>query len=475
MTDPSETVMPENAPVNPEDSAIENTQTVVEDHATVVLTSTTDLLLAEPLQRYKSALDAVTSADKLTPETVLEVLMARDHLQNELHHTPQASVRDVALLTEYDDLLHDHSGRMAEAGLFGSWQESLQPAPERWWWFLKKPEKVDAWDQLDWLWNLVTVMSLTGFAANMVSVIPLIFSAGLGGIESLGLMGPGSLLALIASPGGKNDNASAIKKVLKLLGIPTRFQSEFTAVIALILFAGAYVAKENLPRYYFKVFSKEGRQLYEKGDLRQAQDAFNQSLKLAGTENFEQEKVYGALGLISESFGDDDEALNLYRKALKDGNDDVLNNMGRVYLMKGDLSRAETFLNMGLQRSNAKVEKASPEEKVSNTMLVSQYQYRRNLGWLYLQQKRYNEALSILDEAIEIDKKIPKGELGKGMANCFKAKVYESLETPDKERAAKQWGYCAEFGRPETLSEYRAIVTMNPALATKMDTSGIFN
>ncbi|MFN7715150.1 MAG: hypothetical protein ACK5QS_06695, partial [Pseudanabaenaceae cyanobacterium] len=95
--------------------------------------------------------------------------------------------------------------------------------------------------------------------------------------------------------------------------------------------------------------------------------------------------------------------------------------------------------------------------------------------WLYLQQKRYNEALSILDEAIEIDKKIPKGELGKGMANCFKAKVYESLETPDKERAAKQWGYCAEFGRPETLSEYRAIVSINPALATKMDTSGIFN
>ncbi len=197
-------------------------------------------------------------------------------------------------------------------------------------------------------------------------------------------------------------------------------------------------------------------------------------MKLAGTDDFEQEKVYGDLGLISESLGDDDEALSLYRKALKDGNDDVLNNMGRVYIIKGDLSRAETFLNMGFQRSNTKWEKATPEEKNGNLLLTSQYQYRRNLGWLYIQQKRYAEALSILDEAVELDKKIPKDALGKGMANCFKAKAYESLETPDKEKAARQWKYCQEFGRPETLSEYRAIVAMNPALANTMNTSGIF-
>ncbi|MEI6429912.1 MAG: tetratricopeptide repeat protein [Pseudanabaena sp. ELA607] len=443
MSASSEISPQENTPVNTTDTGIENTEASVNDTATVVLESTTNSVLAAPLQKYKAALDVVAAGEKLTPENVLDVLIARDHLQNQLSSTPQPAAMDIALLTEYDNVFHDHAVKMAEAGLFASWQESLQPNAERWWWFLKKPVKVDAWDQFDWVWNLITVMSLTGFAANMVSVVPLIFSAGLGGLESLGLMGPGSLLALIASPGGKNsESGSAIKKILKLLGIPTRFQSEFTAVIAIILFVGAYVAKENLPRYYFKVFSKEGKQFYEKGDLRQAQDAFNQSLKLAGNESFEQEKVYGNLGLISESLGDDDEALTLYRKALKDGNDDVLNNMGRVYIIKGDLSRAETFLNMGLQRNNEKQQQASPEERNSEAMLISQYQYRRNLGWLYLQQKRYNAALAILDEAVEIDKKISKGTLGKGMANCFKAKVYESLETPNKEKAAQQWQYC---------------------------------
>jgi tetratricopeptide (TPR) repeat protein len=104
--------------------------------------------------------------------------------------------------------------------------------------------------------------------------------------------------------------------------------------------------------------------------------------------------------------------------------------------------------------------------------LLSQYQLHRNLGWVYLERKRYDKAEEYLNQAIEFDKQIPKGSFGKGIANCFKAKMYEFQEKPDK--AANQWKLCLEFGKPETLFEYQTIVKMNPDVGSKLDTTGVF-
>jgi hypothetical protein len=75
--------------------------------------------------------------------------------------------------------------------------------------------------------------------------------------------------------------------------------------------------------------------------------------------------------------------------------------------------------------------------------------------------------------AIEYDKKIPKGTFGKGVANCFLAKVYELQEKTNL--AAKQWNFCTEFGKPETFNEYKAILRINPEVGKKIDSKGIFN
>jgi tetratricopeptide (TPR) repeat protein len=136
-----------------------------------------------------------------------------------------------------------------------------------------------------------------------------------------------------------------------------------------------------------------------------------------------------------------------------------LNNLGRLRICKGKLDEAETFLNMGIQR-------VDPKD------IFGQYQLYRNLGWVYLERKNYDKANEYLTKAIEFDKQISKGELGKGIANCLKARVYELQD--QSEKAASQWNYCLEFGKPETLHEYEAIVKINPQIGTKLDTTGVF-
>jgi tetratricopeptide (TPR) repeat protein len=243
------------------------------------------------------------------------------------------------------------------------------------------------------------------------------------------------------------------------VGIPVRFQSEATLLIGVILFSGSYFAQAYLPESYFKTYFAAGEKAYKKGQLREARENYEQALKIDGQESAKVAAIYTSLGLIDESLGNDNEAFKNYARALDLGDLKVLNNMARVKIYKGEFDAAETFLNLGIQKGD-------------KTSISDQYQLYRNLGWTYLEKKRYAQAEEFLTKAIDFDKQIAKGAFGKGMANCFKAKVYELQERPDK--AANQWNLCTEFGKPETFHEYQAILKINPEIGRKLDTTGIF-
>ncbi|MEM8641303.1 MAG: tetratricopeptide repeat protein [Cyanobacteria bacterium P01_G01_bin.54] len=415
------------------------------------------------LGQYHRALDALMEAEP-TVEQVAAVLTVRDAIHRQLPQQAPLSPADLAQLTAGDQRLKESQAAIATVGLLDQWQETLQPTPEQWWWFVKAASKVDVWERFDWLWNILTVVGLAGFVANMTSVIPLLFVSGLGFLESLGLVAPGGLMALIAAQMGKGQKSvSALRYVLQSLGIPDRFQSEFASLLAFILFVGAYAAKENLPDYYFNHFVQKGQGFYQQGELRKAQSAYKKALTFAEDESIKNiGKVYADLGIISEAINDYEVALDHYLQALNDDEFDVLNNLGRVFLNQDKLVQAEAVLNMGLLRSDP-------------TNANTQYQFHRNLGWVYLKQDRHDAAHQILDRAIAYQKKVPKTELGYGIAYCLKAATYQTQETPQLDQAAQQWQQCQRHARPETLTEYETIVRHNPDLASKIDTFTIFD
>ncbi len=421
------------------------------------------------LRHYQAALATLQAETPPKSQTILTVLLARDRLQTALSETQDLSAETALQIAQQDEQLKQYGNKIAASVELSAWHSLFNPPSHHWWWFFEPPAPKDAWDQLDWLFNIGSILCLTGFVSFMSQVIPLIFAGGVGLFESIGLMGPGGMLALTLSSLSGGEGRSKIQEVLTTLGIPKRFQSEATFALALTLFLGSYAAKTYLPAHYFVTNLKEGEAQYKSGYLREAKEAFEAALAIPEQPVKDIAKIYTSLGLIEESVGHNGKAREFYLKALDSGDDAVLNNLGRIFIVTGDLNTAETFLRMGLQR-------AKPDD------VNLQYQLHRNLGWAYLEQKRYEDAISELNQAVEFDKQIPDGNLGKGMANCFKAETYGILAKNSKpEQAAeysakseKQWSFCLQYGVPETLAEYRKVIQINPDVARELNTHGIF-
>jgi len=414
------------------------------------------------LDNYEAALTQLQATSPISQEMILQLFMLRDALQTALESKESQPVDLLLRLPPLDKQLKSQEDAIAKTLNLSIWRSILQPSQHNWWWFFEAQQvriKVTAWDRFDWFWNLITVLSLTGFASFASQLMPLVFSGGVSLFESIGLLGPGGLITVVISSMRGGEGQQRLCRMMEGVGIPAKYQSEVTCFLAIVLFSGGYYAQENLPKSYFKSYVTEGEKAYKDGQIREARDSFEQALKIDGQDALEKAKIHTAIGLLDESVGDSDNALKNYRFALDQGDSSVLNNLGRVQINKGKLDAAETLLNMGLQR-------------VDQNNLADQYQLNRNLGWVYLEKKRYDKAEQYLNQAIEFDKQIPKGAFGKGIANCFKAKIYEVQEKPDK--AANQWKLCLEFGKPETLHEYEAVVKLNPEVGSKLDTTGIF-
>ena len=454
-------------PVDPEikeDMSLENIESI--DNIPSKVETNIDVEFAKKLEAYEMFLTELLVSSPPSHESILRVLLERDDLQTILENKEKKSTELLFKLLALDEQLKKQGAAIAKEMNLSQWRNTLHPSPNSWWWFFEavpSPQKVDPWDRFDWAWNLLTVLCLTGFVSFASKILPLVLSNGLSVFESIGLLGPGGMVALVLSSMRGGEGQKKVQNILSSVGIPARFQSEATFLIAFLLFAGGYIAEKNLPRIYFNSFVTEGQKAYRNSDLREARDNYELALKVENQDRKAVAEVYTNLGLLSESVGDNNEAQKYYYRAIDLGGHSALNNLGRVKIQKRELDAAETFLNMGIQR-------------VDPTDIPEQYQLYRNLGWAYLEQKRYSKAESSLAKAIDLDKQIPRGNIGsnfgKGIANCLQARVYELQKKPDQ--AANQWKICVDIGVPETLHEYETILKMNPEAGTKINTQGVF-
>jgi tetratricopeptide (TPR) repeat protein len=344
----------------------------------------------------------------------------------------------------------------------------LTPPENYWWWFIKPQQqidKIDEWDQFDWVFNFLSLALLAGFASLTSQIIPMIFSGGLGIGESVGLMGPGALLSVVGSNIKGGESRDKFLKNMEKIGVPPRFCSEVTCLLAAVLFGGAYIARQVLPSYYFNQFVSEGIKLYKSSRLIPAKEQLTAALKLPDLDPKEVGKVYNYIGLIEESVGKNSEAIEAYNRAVLLEEKSSMSNISRVYITKGDLLTAESYLKIGLQRTSNDTEKQDH---------VLQYNLHRNLGWVYLEGKRYKDAEMELNIALKISDKYLLNEVffGQGMASCFLGYVYE--QTNRSNEAVPIWNNCRSLAKPETIAEYRTLVKLKPELAGEIDTKGLF-
>ncbi len=397
---------------------------------------------------------------------ILSVLLIRDALEELLQAKISITGEQLLQISQLDDYLHRQKEIISEQLNLPELRKIINPPQERWWWLMTPTVIVSPWEKLNWFWKFLSLIFLAGFASLMTEILPLISADGVGVLESFGLVAPTAALAWLTSNMQEGNNKINADQDLSKIGIPRRFTCIFTCLVAALLFGCAFIAHRTLPDYYFRFFTAKGQQDYDSSRLLDAKEMFEKALKVPAQKVSSRAKVYTQLGLIYESVGDNDNAIHAYQEALKMGDQQALNNIGRVYIAQSDLGMAETYLKMGMERVDCNLTTHEP-----NYLL--KYQLHRNLGWVYLQMQRYREAEWELNAAIKISRaRLPSDVPGRGIAACFLAEVYELTDRPKE--SLIYWGRCRVLARPETIGEYRAIVKLKPSITEYIPTQKIF-
>ena len=183
------------------------------------------------LERYEVVLQSLEETGKtIDVEQVLIILNARDAVQIALKKQKsiptsrlQKAIKLDALLREKAQLITKSVNAKTDKQL-ADWRESVQPSAEAWWWRLETIAP-HPWDQLDWLWKL---LSVAGWTANL-SLLINIATRFLGG-GGLGLLGaaavalPSIITLLQASSELTKTGEEGFEKLLERLKIPRYYQ-----------------------------------------------------------------------------------------------------------------------------------------------------------------------------------------------------------------------------------------------------------
>ncbi|MCT7962423.1 tetratricopeptide repeat protein [Laspinema sp. D1] len=415
------------------------------------------------LIRYGTALAAIEESGPNSPslEQVLEVMSARDALSAIGNPGVEVAGESLVKLLDLDQRLKAQSEAIASDGKLENSRPTFNPPDSNWWWFLTVPQTTPQWKRFDWIWDSLTAGALVLAGSFMINTIQAFSSGGLGVSEAFSSIAQVAGLGALSKGVLTSDGQDKVKGFLFKLNIPEPFHNPAIFMASGMLTVGSYGLNNSLP-YIGSIYYEQGINHYEEGDLNEAHEKYLNASKL-DPENIE---VKVALGVIYESLGSLDLALEQYKQGIQYGNAQAFNNAGRTYIQKfnpgtpqNEYKIAESLLILGLQR-------VDPQE----TNL--QYQLHKNLGWSLLKQQEYDRAEQELKEAIAFDDEILNSQVGGGMAYCMLAEVYQQQKR--RAEALEQWQFCAEYARPETLYEYKWFLEVGQKnLAQQIDTSSV--
>ncbi len=396
--------------------------------------------LEKTVARYQTTLQRLETAENLSSEEVLDVLIARDAVKENLHEKTQVSSKILVKIVDLDERLKQQTNQIVTVVKLKEWQVFFQATESQWWWFLSEKETISPEEKYNMIWDGLSIISLTAFVAYMTSLVPRFAVGGLSIFESFGVVGPSSLMALALSSLNGGAGKKVLDNTLQQLGIPKSYHSLGTFAVAFLLLMGAIATQLNLPKIA-DIYYKNGFYYYKKGLWESAEDEFQQALAL----DSENPKFHIALGSVYQEQGEIDQAKIQYQQALKEGDNISFNYLGSISIVKKDFVTAEVFFRIALE--NAKD-------------LKTKYRVLKNLGWSLEEQKKYDAAIPTLQQAIALNKEIEKsgekGFLGSGMAECF---LGQSLtKTGEKEKAQEAWKNCDLSAHPESLEEYKWLV-----------------
>ncbi len=215
------------------------------------------------------------------------------------------------------------------------------------------------------------------------------------------------------------NKSNTLKKV-SFLNFKKKPRLAALMFLSLGIFAGNFI----LPTIAISA-NNYGLKISQEGNLSKAKFF----LKLATWLDSNNPAAPYTLGWICENFQDWKCAEEQYLKSAKLGLDAAYSQLGRLSLQQKNYPYAVDLLLEGL-------------ELATDDRII--YSLHKNLGWARLEQGRYQEALSHLEEAIKLDS-------DRAPARCLFAQVYEGIG--DDKAAIEEWQTCLDNAKPENPDE----------------------
>lgn len=295
--------------------------------------------VAQALERYQKALTQLETTLRPSWEMILEVLMARDAVE-EYNNTavPEAIAYQIINL---DQRLKQQRVTIANGNQLASWRNSLKGGEGNWWWHLKPTLFGSEDDQLslfDWVWTAAAV-GLLGISATFMTTTTQVFIQEVDGAIMSDAVQNGTLIAqgaaLIAGAGGAltKNGQQAIDNVLASLRLPPSWNSRFAFGFSALIFIGAYTTNVNLPKLGVW-YQARGDQFAREGDYLQALREYRQATKFF-VQPVPKAALSLAIGKVYEQLGQLEQAQAEYIMGIETENTEATIHLARVLLLQG--------------------------------------------------------------------------------------------------------------------------------------------
>lgn len=413
---------------------------------------TTSSSLAIAIAPYDKALDAL-EAGSPSQEQVLNVLLARDIVEVALQDTASIPSHQLMRLDDLDRKLKAQRSTITKTIKLRNWRNIHHPPATNWWWYFEPPALLPCLDQphplldqLDWLWQLIILVALAISVTFILNTLKRVLSGGVdtAGVSAVVLQ---SVLALAGGSALTQQGRAALESSLKRLRIPKHYWQELGAFLSIaVLLLVMAIHTFYLPQLATNL-NKSGQQNYESGQLDSALSNYQQAIALRP----DYAEAHYHLGTLYEDLQKTDQAIAEYQLVVQsDLNSQpnsperllmlrAHNNLGRLYLLKGNTQAAWAPLEQGLGFVDA-------DAAIKNADIqYEHYKLLKNLGWVRLQQKYYLDAANYFQEAIDLQPQLQSlfAEVGGQAAPfCLQAQV---LEAQKQNKAAQTaWETCVQ-------------------------------
>ncbi|MBP0020660.1 MAG: hypothetical protein J7647_24280 [Cyanobacteria bacterium SBLK] len=304
-----------------------------------------DPLLDKAIDRYYRALASIANNSAPTEKELLEVLLARDEVEDAIAKTFQnqpVPEKVAEKLIDLDRQLKRHRLALNVNNQLVQWKRSLK-RDNAWWWNLK-PELLgseeDPPSPRDWVLTGLAIGAL-GIAASFILSTAQTFSKQVEGIQTDTAQNLATVLQVVglgtAGAGALTKKGQeTIEKMVTVLRLPAELHAPAALGIAGGLMAVTGLINASLP-VWGSWYIGRAQNLEKRKELIKARDSYLQASKFVRSAKAQAEITVG-LGKIYENLGRFDKAEQEYEKARLLNDPAAMNALGRILLIQ-ELSR----------------------------------------------------------------------------------------------------------------------------------------